>query len=195
MSTRRRVLTAIAVVVAVVVVVLVDMWISGYFLFRNASNDPLERADAIVVLGGEHDGREDFAIGLAKQGWASTVVISNPYFDGDPVMERVCHDVHGDEGPVEVLCLVPSPLTTRGEATMMRTLAAERSWNKLIVVTSQYHLPRARLIFRQCFSAEPGATVMQAVPRRYQFSPLAWELVYAYQWGGRAKAIAQGECS
>ena len=184
-----------AVVVAVVVVVLVDTWISGYFLFRNASNDPLERADAIVVLGGEHDGREDFSIGLAKQGWASTVVISNPYPDGDPVMERVCHDVRGDDGPVEVLCLVPSSLTTRGEATMMRTLAAERSWNKIIVVSWQYHLPRARLIFRQCFSAEPGVTVMQAVPRRYQFSPLSWEFVYAYQWAGLAKAIAQGECS
>ena len=47
---------------------------------------------------GEHDGREDFGIGLAKQGWASTVVISNPYGDGDPVMKRVCRDVHGSRG-------------------------------------------------------------------------------------------------
>jgi len=195
MSTRRRLLTAIEVVIVVVVIVLVDMWISGYLLFRNAPSDRLERADAIVVLGGEHDGREDFGIELAKQGWASTVVISNPYRDGDPVMKRVCRDVHGVEGPIHVICRRPEPLTTRGEAMFTRELANERPWKKVIVVSWQYHLPRARLIFRQCFSGEPGVTVFREVPRRYQYSPVAWEFVYAYQWGGLAKAIAQGKCS
>jgi uncharacterized SAM-binding protein YcdF (DUF218 family) len=183
------------VVIATLAIVLVDMWISGYVLFGHAANDPLAKADAIVVLGGEHDGREDYAIGLAKDGWASTVVLSNPYLQPDPVMERVCRNVQGKRSPVEVMCPVPSPLTTRGEATMMRKLAHDRSWTKIIVVTWQYHLPRARLVFRQCFSDQPGATVMRAVPRPYEFSPVTWASVYTYQFAGFAKAIAQGDCS
>jgi uncharacterized SAM-binding protein YcdF (DUF218 family) len=183
------------VVMVTMLIALLDIWVSGYILFRKASDDPLAKADAIVVLGGEHDGREDYAIGLAKQGWASTVVLSNPYLQPDPVMERVCRNVQDKRTPIEVMCPVPSPLTTRGEAIMMGKLASDRSWTKIIVVTWQYHVPRARLIFRQCFSDEPGATVMRGVPRRYEFSLVTWASVYTYQFAGFAKAIAQGDCS
>ena len=194
MSTARRLATALQVIVVVVTVVLVNVWVSGYFLFQNAPSDEMQKADAIVVLGGEHDGREDYGIDLAKEGWAPTVVLSNPY-GPDDVMTRVCRDARGEAGPVEVLCPIPEPLTTRGEALMMRQLADERGWSKIIVVSWSYHLPRAALVFRQCFSADPNATVLRAVPRRYEFSALYWEFAYAYQWGGLAKAFALGECS
>ena len=98
-------------------------------------------------------------------------------------------------GPIEVLCPVPDPLTTRGEALMTRKLAAERSWDRVIVVSWRYHLPRAGYIFERCFSDAPGAVIMHAMPKRYQFSPLTWEFLYAYQWGGLAKAFIQGECA
>lgn len=195
MSTRRRLWTALQALAVVLVIVLVDVWISGYFLFRNAADDPLEKVDAIIVLGGEHDGREDYALQLAAEGWAPTVVMSNPYPPPDGVMTRVCRDRDSEAGPIEVLCPVPDPLTTRGEALMMRGLADERGWNKIIVVSWRYHLPRAQFIFRQCFSADANSTVMRAVPQRYHFSPVFWEFLYAYQWGGLAKAIAQGECA
>ena len=127
---------------------------------------------------------------LARAGWAKTVVISNPYGADDGVMKRVCSTTGAD---IEVICRTPDPRTTRGEAEIMRQLAVERSWTKIIVVSWRYHLPRARLIFRQCFSDATGSTV--AVPRRYDYSPLRWELTYAYQWGGFVKALAQGECA
>jgi uncharacterized SAM-binding protein YcdF (DUF218 family) len=106
-------------------------------------------------------------------------------------MLRVCQG----SGGVEVICRRPDSITTRGEAEMMRQLAQERNWTKIIVVSWRYHLPRARLIFGQCFSDRERSTVMVAVPRRYRYSPLRWEFVYAYQFGGLAKAIALGECS
>jgi uncharacterized SAM-binding protein YcdF (DUF218 family) len=195
MSSARRLRTAVEAVLVVILVLLIDVGVSGYFLFAKAEEDPLQPADAIVVLGGEHDGREDYGITLAKQGWASTVVLSNPYLVPDGVMEGACRDTVGVAGPVEVLCPVPDPLTTRGEALMVRRLAEERSWTRLIVVTWRYHMPRARMIFRQCFSNADGALTLRAVPRRYHFSPLFWEYVFAYQWGGLAKAMLQGECS
>jgi uncharacterized SAM-binding protein YcdF (DUF218 family) len=181
----------ISIAGAVVVALLLLIGISGYFMFTNASADALQKADAIVVLGGEHDGREDYAIGLARDGWAPTVVLSNPYPDDDLIMQRVCT---GQGGGIEVLCERPDPVTTRGEAEMMHRLAAERSWSKIIVVTWRYHMPRARWIFRQCFSPDPNIVVMQAVPRQYDFSVLHWEFVYAYQDIAFAKALVQGDC-
>jgi uncharacterized SAM-binding protein YcdF (DUF218 family) len=187
----RRCVVAIQALVVVFVIVAIDVGISGYVLFANAKADELQRVDAIVVLGGEHDGREDYGLNLARAGWAPTVVMSNPYDTGDPVMTRVCREV----ADVEVICARPDPLTTRGEAMLMRRLAQQRGWSNIMVISWRYHLPRARLIFRQCFSAEPAATVMVAVPRRYRFSALRWELEFAYQWAGLAKAAVQGECS
>ena len=45
--------------VVVAVLVLVGLGISGYMVFTNAKVDELQHADAITVLGGDHDGRED----------------------------------------------------------------------------------------------------------------------------------------
>lgn len=190
MPAGRRILAFLEAIVLVVAIILIDVGISGYFMLTNARVDELQHADAIIVLGGEHDGREDYAVQLAREGWAPTVVMSNPYGDDDRVMNRVCRGADG----VEVICFRPDPLTTRGEAEMMRRLADERSWSKIIVISWRYHLPRARLIFQQCFSDQPDAAVMADVPRRYRYSLLAWEFIYAYQWGGLAKAAIQGDC-
>jgi uncharacterized SAM-binding protein YcdF (DUF218 family) len=186
-SLRRAVLVVLSLTLGLALLV----GTTGFVLFKNAKVDPLQPADAVVVLGGEHDGREDYGLSLARDGWAPTVVISNPYPAGDSVMQRVCSET----GYVEVICLRPSPLTTRGEAEMVRQLATERSWNKIIVVSWRYHLPRARMVFGQCFSDDPEALVMRAVPRPYEFSLARWELIYIYQYAGLLKAALQGDCA
>ncbi|GAC1405462.1 MAG: hypothetical protein NVSMB60_24760 [Mycobacterium sp.] len=181
---------AVIVVVAVLIALAVVMALSGIVLFRNAKVDTLQKADAVVVLGGEHDGREDYGIDLARNGWAPAVVISDAYPENDPVMQRVCKP----QPSIEVICARAPELTTRGEAEMMHRLAAQRSWSKIIVVTWRYHLPRARLIFQQCFSPDSDEVVMQAVPRQYDFSPAHWQFVYAYQYAAFAKAEVWGDC-
>lgn len=194
--------TALEVVAVVVAVVVIDMTIAGYLLFTNAAVDELEPADAVLVLAGEHDGREDYGVELVRQGWAPTVVLSDPYRDDDAVMNRVCpgRDPNAQVKPdsdddVEVVCMVPDLLTTRGEAIAMRRLAEERGWQRIIVVTWRYHVPRTRFVFRQCYSDRPGAAVMVAVPRSYDFSIPQWELTYAYQFAGFVKAAILGDCA
>lgn len=179
------------VIAVVTVVVLVDVGLAGVPLFANAKSDPLQRADAIIVLAGEHDGREQYGLSLARQGWARTVVLSNPYVSGDPQMKSACAPVPG----IEVICPKPEILTTRGEAMMMRRLSEGRAWHRIIVVSWRYHLPRARLVFRQCYSTSPGSVVAVALPRDYDFSPIGWELTFFYQFAGFAKAALQGHCA
>ena len=35
---------------------------------------------------------------------------------------------------------------------------------------------------------------MEAVPQRYHYSLVWWELIYAYQYGASAKAVLLGDC-
>lgn len=163
----------------------------GVVLFKNAPVDSLRRADAVIVLGGEHDGREDYGLQLVRDGFADVLLLSDPYPPGDPTMRRLCS---AQADAIEIVCQRPMPPTTRGEAAMARRLAAERNWRTVIVVSWQYHLPRVRMIFEQCFSTQPAAAIMVAVPRSYEFSVGQWEYTYLYQFAGFAKAFIQGRC-
>jgi uncharacterized SAM-binding protein YcdF (DUF218 family) len=176
---------------AAIVVVLLAVGVSGYFLFTRAQDDEIRQADAIVVLGGEHDGRERYGLDLAQQVGARTVLLSNSYAASDSVMASLCNStVQG----LRVLCRIPVPPTTRGEALMARQAAREYGWRQIAVVTWRFHLPRARKIFAQCYSGEPGRVLMRAVPRSYELPMGVWEFLYIYQYAGLVKTVIQGPC-
>ena len=99
----------------VVAIVLVLVGISGYVVYTNAHDDPVRRADAIVVLGGEHDGREEYGLQLLREGVAPVLVLSNPYRQPDSFMERICRETVPNAA---VLCINPAEGTTRGEAML-----------------------------------------------------------------------------
>lgn len=179
------------VITAFVTLAVVLNGVAGYIIFGNATDSAVSRVDAIVVLGGEHDGREGYGLALAQQGLASTVVLSDPYPAADPLMSHLC--VRRFEA-VEVICARPDPATTRGEAMMTRRLATERNWTKILVVTWRYHLPRTRLVFDQCLSAMGVSTAAKAVPRHYILPVWYWQYIYLYQFAGIAKALTTDHC-
>lgn len=175
---------------AALVLILFLNGASGTILFARAKADPLVRADAIVVLGGEHDGRENYGLKLAEQGYAGTVLISNPYSASDKVMKKACQP----RADIRVICRPPVPSTTRGEALMARELADAHDWHSIVVVSWRYHLPRARKIFDECFATPTRHVMMRDVPRHYPFSVAQWQYTYLYQYGGWVKAELQGQC-
>ncbi|WP_188547817.1 YdcF family protein [Rhodococcoides trifolii] len=177
------------VIVAIPVAITVILGAVGYVLFTRASIDPIAKADAIIVLGGEHDGREAYGIALAEQGVADTVVLSDPYGPHDKTFQKWCAS---SSEKVTVFCEKPVPSTTRGEAIFTQELARQHGWKHVVVISWQYHLPRARYIFGQCFD---GTVTMRAVPRTYDFSLAEWEFTYLYQLAGFVKAAVQGSSS
>lgn len=183
---RARGALAVALVCVVIVGILAG---AGYALFTRPHDDPLTKADAIVVLGGENDGRLEYGLNLAREGYADTVVMSNSYFN-EPAdladFEKACAS---GTATVTVICFMPNPFTTRGEAMYVARLAKLHNWTHLIVVSWNYHLVRARYIFHQCFD---GTVTMRAVPRTYDFAPWRWAWEYAYQYGALAKALLLG---
>ncbi|MGV9860917.1 YdcF family protein [Gordonia sp. NPDC003425] len=190
---RRRWRRILISVVLVLVLIVATYWGLGYQLFYREHQDSLRHVDAIVVLGGEHDGREDYGLTLAREGYARTVVVSNPYLGeqyntqaANSLMQRVCGS---STSTVEVICFAPDPSTTRGEAMYVEQLARKRNWHSVIVISWRFHMVRARYIFGQCFS---GDVVMRSVPRDYPKSIEYWGFQFAYQYGGLTKAAVLG---
>jgi uncharacterized SAM-binding protein YcdF (DUF218 family) len=142
-------------------------------LFVWPEDENPRRADAIVVLAGGKKHRLAKALELIDDGVSDTLVISDGY---DPEWEagnRLCAGARQD---LEVICFRPVPYSTWGEAENVTALARRHSWRSLAVVTSRFHVFRARLIFERCFD---GRTDAVAAPYSVLYLPraLVWETV------------------
>lgn len=141
--------------------------------------DPPAPADAILVLGGAHDGREQLGLRLAREGYAPRVLFSDPY-ETSALMNRICHGRYS----FEVSCFDPSPRTTRGEGRELARRARVEGWRRVIVVTFTPHISRARYILGKCWDGE----LLFADPQP-RLSVLRWSYDYVYQSSGYAKAF------
>jgi uncharacterized SAM-binding protein YcdF (DUF218 family) len=173
--------------VLAVLLALALAWLAACFLLVvTPSVDRPVRSDAILVLGSPTaDGRLEKALELAAAGYAGTVVISIGWERG---RQRVaaCAD---DDPRYRVICFLPDPPTTRGEAQELGRLARQRNWNSVLVVTSTYHVSRARLIVGRCM---PGTVRMVAAPGKPSLR--GWAYQFLYQTGGFAKAFRHRSC-
>jgi uncharacterized SAM-binding protein YcdF (DUF218 family) len=129
---------------------LVLAWITATLvLFVFPSTDAPGKADAVVVLSGGRNSRLDPALNLMREGVAPLLVISGSGLDERWLKaRRLCAD--GARG-FRVLCFDPSPYSTRGEAETITRLAQTHGWQKVDVVTSRYHVFRARIIIGRCY--------------------------------------------
>ena len=171
------------VVVAMLMSVTITAGVAGFLLFNRPHVDPLAKADAIVVLGGEWDNRVAYGLDLARRGYAHTLVLSEGYIGHHDEMRRACGELIPG---VTVICFTPDPYNTSGEAIFTAKLAAEHDWSHVILVSWNYHMVRARYIFSQCFA---GDIIMRPVPRTYdKLGVLKWAWIYTYQYAALAKA-------
>jgi uncharacterized SAM-binding protein YcdF (DUF218 family) len=87
------------------------------------------------------------------------------------------------------MCFQPSPKTTLGEARAIRDEAREHAWKTIIIVTSSYHVSRARMIFGRCF---PGKILMTSPPVAHSFLEIAYQYVYQTVAYIKAALITRG---
>ncbi len=170
-----------------VVLALLLLWLAACFLVvaEPSVNSPT-RSDAILVLGPPLvDGRLDEALRLAGQHYAGTVVISIGWAKGRQRIPACAND----NPAYQVICFEPKPTTTRGEAEEIGSLARAHHWRSVLVVTSKYHVSRARLIVRRCM---PGT--VRVVSTTSDMSVGDWLYQFAYQTGGFAKALLHRSC-
>jgi uncharacterized SAM-binding protein YcdF (DUF218 family) len=167
--------------------VLLVGWLTfGWLVIGNPKVDRPTHADAIVDLGGPEDnGRLEVAEGLLDAHVANQLVISL----NSPEQRHAYHlCIHPPIG-ITVTCFQPHPSTTRGEAEEVRRLAQQHGWTSIVVVTATFHVSRARLIFRQCFTGK----LYMAAGRR-DIGLITWAYQYVYQTAAFIKAVLQSGC-
>ncbi|MDI9917082.1 YdcF family protein [Rhodococcus sp. IEGM 1379] len=168
---------------AVSLSVLAMTAIAGWPVYVAPKLDEPHAADAVVVLGGAHDGREEVGLDLMRRGYAPRIVFSNPYGNNDKKMRSICDGSF--DFPVD--CFIPSPSTTEGEGFEIERLARLHDWNTVIVVTFVPHISRARYIISRCYSGE-----LLMVASRPELSLRTWAFNYVYQTAGYLRNLRAG---
>ncbi len=138
--TRRRIAALVALVLLAALFAATARWIVW------PKTDGPGEADAIVALAGAPE-RLPAALELMKEGKARLLLLSLGSGPGNKDRYEVCNGEHD----FEVVCFVPDPDRTQGEAEEAARIAKERGLKTLLVVTSRYHAVRARMMFRRCF--------------------------------------------
>jgi uncharacterized SAM-binding protein YcdF (DUF218 family) len=144
-----RLVLAVAVA-AVAAFVVLDVWL---FVVKH-SQAPVP-ADAIVVLSGSKS-RLPVAVRLMRKHDAPLLVVSR-----NDVPSKLEQDACAQRLGLRALCVRADPFSTQGEARLIAQLAHARGWHTVDVVTSQFHVYRARLIIKRCYH---GRLVMVGVP-------------------------------
>lgn len=183
MTGRHRKLVAITVVIAFLAVIGIS--IDRAYVQPHLDRD-LHHADAIVVLGGNAYERFEYGLELAERGLASQVVLSNSVGVTDERMRELCaRQIPG----VQVMCFLPEPWTTRGEAQEVKQLASSRGWHDIIVVTTTAHVERARFILERCYDAD-----LQMTDFPEHRGTVETAFGWMYQSAGWLKALQQYGC-
>lgn len=141
--------------------VIVLMWLVGLFVFADRvrgftpAAEPA-RADAIVALTGPSAERVNAAIRLLEQGRGQRVLISGVNRE---VKRRELQALTPGSSGLFTCCvdLGFEAENTIGNAQEIAAWADGRDYDSLIVVTSDYHMPRALLEIR---SVAPGVTLI-----------------------------------
>jgi uncharacterized SAM-binding protein YcdF (DUF218 family) len=133
---------------------LVGLWlvaVAVLFVWPQANEAPPAHADAVVVLSGGGDGRLDPALRLVRHGLAPVLAISSPF--KQPRWRTAISLCTGrtPHPKFRVVCFQAVPYSTRGEAETVSRLAKRQGWHRLVIVTSTYHVTRARMLFRRCY--------------------------------------------
>jgi uncharacterized SAM-binding protein YcdF (DUF218 family) len=105
-----------------------------------ARDDVIGSPDVVVVLGGAGPERAELGAELHERYDVPLVLSSSAQVFGNEL---------GYDCP-PAICITTDPETTTGEARGVARLAEQYGWGELVVVTSDFHTARARMLFQQC---------------------------------------------
>jgi uncharacterized SAM-binding protein YcdF (DUF218 family) len=150
-------------VVRILFVLLVIWAAAGSLLFVVHHGDKPFGADAVVVLAGTKQ-RLPVGLDLMRRGFAPVLVVSRSHRP-DALEASTCRSRHR----YQVICFDAHPHSTHGEAEEIARLARSHHWTRLNVVTSNFHVFRARIIVRRCYH---GALRMIGAPQSTKHLPI-----------------------
>jgi uncharacterized SAM-binding protein YcdF (DUF218 family) len=134
----------------------------------------------VVALAGGGGDRLPAAISLVEAGIAPMLVVSAAH-DLD---QQAAARLRASTCSFDVIWVRPFPESTVGEARMIRRLAEANRWGRVVVVTSRYHVARARLLIKRCVRQE--VLIVPSIPRE---SVWGWAGHLVHECGGLIYAL------
>src|SRR5665213_437518 len=175
---RLAVVAALAVLCGVVLLCVFSQRLLWDLSAAMVDNEPPEKADMVVVLGGDPRGRRlSKAMQLIQQGYAPKLMISAPMIIYGVRESTLAADYAARHGmpPDKVIALVSDDLSTTDEARDIVPELRKLGVHRYLLVTSPSHTGRAARVFRR---AAPDLTV-----RPVASADPAW--CRGYWWTGR----------
>lgn len=126
---------------------------------------PLTKADAIVLLSGNYKERAPAAALLLRNGYAEKIILTNDgvFSSWSTKYNRNLYQMEWAEEELvacgvqrEQIVKLPEYVnSTMSEALLASRYARENGLKKIIIVTADYHIPRAMWAFRKAFGSYP----------------------------------------
>lgn len=135
--------------------------------------DPLDKADAVYVLGGTMYERPLEAVDLYREGWAPRIMLVRQMADlgeaelvkrGIPYPREVDVQVEvlGRLGiPRDAIVIIDQADSTADEADHLHAVVTRDKLSRVIVVTSKQHTRRARLVMRRRLDGTSVQVIMR----------------------------------
>lgn len=174
---RLAALAALLLIIAAVAAPRLGAWL--------VVEDPLQKADAILVLGGTLFERPLEAADLYHEGWAPRMLLMRQIAeDGERELQRRGIPYQREiDIQIETLIRLGVPRaaiqvldeqdSTKDEANTLRGLVAANGWSRVIVVTSKQHTRRAGLVMDRRLAETGGIAILRS--SRYDDSNVdAW---------------------
>jgi uncharacterized SAM-binding protein YcdF (DUF218 family) len=155
--------------------IFIILWALGGILI---TGDPLNTADAVVLLSGGGTERMEEAVHLYKDRFAKSFILTDPYLgtsDTGPKYSVLQEQEAKSLGiPSEAILVTPvHPNNTVGEVQELRQFLEERSIQSCIVVTDPYHTFRTRLILHDVFKGSSIKVMVRPV-RAHWYQSQSW---------------------
>lgn len=144
--TRRRLIAAGAAVI-VSLLLLAGATLPSVLDPESGTPSP---SDAVFLHVGGRGERLDTSIALMNRGVADVLVIPTRPTEEWPEALDLCRS----DGAFEVICLDSIPANTRDEALALDTLVSAYGWQRVAIVTNDYHMARAAMLDRSCTDAD-----------------------------------------
>ena len=170
---------AIALLIAIATIVALLLNVGRWLVLE----DPLEKANAIVVLSGRIPIRALEAARLYQAGWAPQVWLTHPEEPtaslaaigiedpGEDALNAVVLK-HGGVSPADIRTLVPPIANTVDEVRAIAAEAEKQNASIVIIVTTKAHTRRVHALWRKY--ANSRARIVVRTPADDSFDPVHW---------------------
>lgn len=166
----------VAVLIGLVFLYLALVGMGAYLI----EADPLDQADALVVLSGGDPGRLDEAIRLYDEKYARNLILTRTAVTLPDSTTTITEDMrqyavkHGvSSGDIHITEREVS--STYDEAEAVSALAQTERYSSLILVTGPYHTRRTGMIFRDVLNNIGVEVIVRPVPGHW-FRSSSWFL-------------------